>query len=176
MKGGTAKIDGFYNLIPYNALMTGGMNVRRLSNFDIEKLLRNVNNFSGVFSRDALPKQIGKDSSGVINLDAKGGPGTHWVGFVNAPWLKYVVYFDSFGLAPSEEVVRFLKTSGKEIYYNSGQLQDINSELCGVYVVDFIRRLNQHKDLYKVLYSWKLTGNEPAARRKYIEMMSELEK
>jgi hypothetical protein len=89
--------------------------------------------------------------------------------------MDYVVYFDSFGFAPSERIARFLASSGKEIMYNSAQLQDANSILCGVFVVDFIRKLDKKKDLYSTLYEWRLGGNEASARKKFVKLMKELE-
>ena len=37
--------------------------MRPLSNFDIEDILKGITNFSGVYSKDMLPKRIGEDES-----------------------------------------------------------------------------------------------------------------
>ncbi len=37
--------------------------------------------------------------------------------------IKFIEFFDSFGLPPSETIKKFLKTSGKDIVYNDSQLQ-----------------------------------------------------
>ena len=49
-----------------------------LTNFEIEKYYENEPRFTGVFSRNDLPKKI-KDGAYVINLDKYADTGTHWI-------------------------------------------------------------------------------------------------
>ena len=85
--------------------------MRPLSNFDIENILKGIINFRGVHSKDMLPKRIGEDSV-VINIqDYLDGCGTHWVCVVNQPDLNDAEYFDSFGVQPSDVVVDCRKGS-----------------------------------------------------------------
>ena len=64
-----------------------------LKNFEIQKYYENEPRFTGVVSRDNLPKII-KDGAYVINLDEHTDTGTHWIAlFCNR---NKIVYFDSF--------------------------------------------------------------------------------
>jgi hypothetical protein len=130
----------------------GGGSYGPLSNYDLSLALKNINNFRGVFSRDNLPFTIRNDESGVINLDSSSGPGTHWVCYFNRQGLKHVYYFDSYGLPPPEEIKKYLHTSNKQILYNTGEIQQIGTNLCGVYCVHFIKELNKGRDFYDILY------------------------
>ena len=49
-----------------------------LTNFEIQKHYKNEPRFSGVFSRNNLPKNI-KDGAYIINLDEYANAGTHWI-------------------------------------------------------------------------------------------------
>ena len=57
---------------------SSSLEMRPLSNFDIENILKGITNFRGVHSKDMLPKRIGEDESVVINIqDYLDGGGTH---------------------------------------------------------------------------------------------------
>ena len=102
-----------------------------LSNFDlfnwVEKL--GIKYFRGIYSRDALPPKILKNEVGIINLDSKIGPGTHWVAYRNGE--KGAEYFDSFGLIMPNEVMKYLITSGKNCF-----IQEMRSKKEIVFYVD----------------------------------------
>ena len=62
-----------------------------LTNFEMQEYYQNKPKFSGVYSRNNLPKI--KDGAYVINLDKFKSIGTHWKAlYVNA---ENVTYFDS---------------------------------------------------------------------------------
>ena len=66
-----------------------------LTNFKIQKYYQNEPKFTGVFSRNNLPKKI-EDGAYVINLDEYADAGTHWIAlFCNK---NEMVYFDNFNL------------------------------------------------------------------------------
>lgn len=123
-----------------------------LSNVDIEYKLKDEPYFIGVFSRDTLPKKLKENENGIINLAKEEEPGTHWVCYYNRKDLKYVLYFDSYGLAPPEEVKKYLETSGKRIQYNTGEIQALGTNLCGVYCIYLIKELNKGRDYYDIIY------------------------
>lgn len=123
-----------------------------LSNFDIEAKLKNEPNFRGVFSRDTLPKSINVNENGIVNFASTSEPGTHWVCYFNEKRLKYVIYFDSYGLPPPEEIKKYLETSGKQIQYNTGTIQKMGTNLCGVYCIYMIKELNKGRDYYDIIY------------------------
>ncbi|KAJ4452708.1 hypothetical protein PAPYR_13057 [Paratrimastix pyriformis] len=87
-------------------------NPHELYDYEIDDIIHrgNVKNFIGVFSRNTLPKTIKFDESGVINMDDDKGGGTHWVCYYNKPDEDYVVYYDSYGIDPPLEILRYLKT------------------------------------------------------------------
>ena len=66
-----------------------------LTNFEIQKYYQNEPKFTGVFSRNNLPKKI-EDGTYVINLDEYADAGTHWIAlFCNK---NEMLYFDNFNL------------------------------------------------------------------------------
>ena len=87
-----------------------------LSNFDLINWANQlgIKHFRGVFSRDNLPNKINEPEVGIINLDSKIGPGTHWVCYRNDDE-DICEYFDSFGLLMPNNVLKYLQTSGEKI-------------------------------------------------------------
>jgi len=126
-----------------------------LSNIEINKKLKNIKYFRGVFCIGNLHKKILKNESGVINLDKCYNSGTHWVAYFNSDKSKYVEYFDSFGKKPTIEILKYLKTSKKEIIYNSNQLQENNSIKCGFYCINYILERSKNISMYDVIYKFK---------------------
>ena len=56
-----------------------------LSNIQIDKIMKKVNNYVGTFSKDMLPKKIDKNASLIVNLqDYFAGGGTHWIAIYNS--------------------------------------------------------------------------------------------
>ena len=77
-----------------------------------------IKHFSGLYSRDGLPRKIRKEC-GIINLDDIQGAGTHWVCYRNID--SIVEYFDPFGLIMPNEAVMYFNTAspfGKRIVYS----------------------------------------------------------
>jgi hypothetical protein len=112
-------------------------------------------NCRGVFAIDMLPKKIRKDVSGIINFQPSNCYGSHWVCYINKPYLRNSLYFDSFGISDPEKIKTYLLSSGKNIAWNSTQLQINSSVLCGYYCIYVIINVNRGKDFYDILYSIK---------------------
>ena len=129
--------------------------MKPLTNVDISHMLKDIPHFRGVYTRDILPKRIFKKECGVINTDIISGIGKHWICYYNDPKSKYIEFLDSFGLSPAQEILTYLETSGKDIIYNSSQLQANVSTKCGYYCVYFIKERNNGKSMYDILYSFK---------------------
>jgi hypothetical protein len=129
------------------------MNDYTLSNLEINNLMDGIKNFRGVFMKDELPKIMGSDESIIINLDSSKNDGTHWVCAYNDKFSKYVYYFDSYGVLPPINVVKYLNTSGKTILYNTSQLQSLISSMCGYYCVFICKELYKHKSFYDTVYA-----------------------
>ena len=129
--------------------------MKPLTNVDISHMLKYIPHFRGVYTRDILPKRIFKKECGVINTDRISGIGKHWICYYNEPKSEYIEFLDSFGLSPAQEILTYLETSGKDIIYNSSQLQANDSTKCGYYCVYFIKERNKGKIMYDILYSFK---------------------
>ena len=104
-----------------------------------------------------LPKRIEQNESVIINLqDYFKGAGTHWVVVYNKPDHKNIEYFDSFALSPPEEMIQFMKTSGKPLEYNSGQIQTMDSIMCGYYCIYYILERSRGRKHVDVLLDFQL--------------------
>ena len=87
----------------------------------------------------------------LINLDEREGKGTHWVGFYSARVTKGPenIYFDPLGLPPPQE----LTAHYKPITYNTNQIQDVSSTLCGYFVCLFFKFMHKYEDKYEGFYA-----------------------
>ena len=67
-----------------------------------------------------------KNECGIVNLESSKLDGSHWC----CQWKhgddKY--YFDSYGIKPSKQIVKYLKSP---INYSTFQLQTFNDSTCG---------------------------------------------
>ena len=101
---------------------------RPLTNFELLDAAKKLNipNFKGVYVRDELPKKPRASECGILNLDDSNGPGQHWCSFLKSGKVK--IYFDSYGLPPPTELVKYLKSP---VYYNSERVQPDNEVFCG---------------------------------------------
>ncbi len=115
--------------------------------------MRPLKEFRGVYMRNTLPLHINKHEASIVNLDSESGEGTHWTLIYNHPNnTKDVYYFDSYGIAPAKEVEKYLRTSNKKIQYNSSQLQNIISTMCGYFCCFIAKELSKGKSFYDCLY------------------------
>ena len=121
-------------------------------------MLSKYGNFRGVFTKDRLPDTISDDEIGVVNFDNSDGNGTHWVAYFNSSGLpenEHVIYFDSYGLPAPEEIKKYLKTSGKKIKYNTGEIQNVDSIMCGYYCIHVLDQLMNGKKFSDILLEFK---------------------
>lgn len=95
--------------------------------------------FAGVYSLDNLPRKALKRAY-IINFDKSNESGSHWVSIVfSIGNKKPAEYFDSFGYPPKhKEIIKFLKNNSYYWIYNSKQIQNENTFVCGQYCVIFI--------------------------------------
>lgn len=111
-----------------------------ISSTTIDRILRQRNDYHGVYSKDTLPLNM-QMGFYVVNLqDHDDGSGTHWCA------LNYQhpvsVWFDSFGIICPTDIEDII-TGKNRLIYNSVQIQDINSSACGWYCIAYI--LNNNK-------------------------------
>lgn len=105
----------------------------------IEKMMRNVPNFLGVFSRDNLPKPEYYPFSLISNTDLQTEEGTHWLAiYVDESGNGY--YFDSYAIRPFyKEFYLFLKTfCPKNFRWNRKELQCTTCVTCGEYCCCYV--------------------------------------
>src|ERR1043165_9414173 len=89
----------------------------------------NIPNFKGVFVRDELPNKPRKNECGILNLDDSNGQGSHWCCFSNRG--KDKIYFDSYGLPPPTELLKYLKGP---VYYTASESNRITKYFVAIYV------------------------------------------
>ena len=116
-----------------------------LSNIDLEELAKHYKlPLVEVTMKDELGNKL-KNGNYIINLQSSTqGNGTHWTALkvIN----KQSVYFDSFGLFPSEEIKTFVKTrDNTKLGYTTKEIQDYKSENCGYFCLAFLLFLQQSK-------------------------------
>ena len=125
----------------------------------IEKL--GIKNFRGIYSRDDLPPKIRKEC-GIINLDTKLGPGTHWVCYRGdasphnppAGWENgFIEYFDPFGLIMPNEVLDYFHTSGKPIVYSMDEIQNRDSVLCGYWCLYYLNERQKGNSILDIIHN-----------------------
>ena len=110
----------------------------------------NLNNkFGGVYSRDTLPKSI-KSKFYIVNLDESSNEGTHWVCVYNCDH-QVCYYFDSFGVDPSDEILKFMKQSKKKILMSTYRIQELGSIMCGYYCIYICDQLLKNVTFYDIL-------------------------
>ena len=119
-----------------------------LNNFELEVAVKKLKipSFRAVFLLDTLPKKPNKRECGIVNFDKSGGPGMHWVA-----WCKYgkaEIYFDSYGVCPPLEVIRYL---GKPIHYNTNQLQPAGKVFCGHLCLYVLKELSMGHEFQNIL-------------------------
>ena len=115
-----------------------------LSNFELEKLLADDDEFVGCFSQDNLPTKLHLPATIIINTAKRSSKGRHWIAVRIQK--NSSLYFDTFGVHPVEHnIKRFLQRFSKKILYSVVCIQDINSFYCGFYCVAFIRMVKNVK-------------------------------
>lgn len=110
-----------------------------ISNIQLTRKVKQLHlpDFKGCYSKDELPSPL-RSGYYIINMQnattksGKSLPGTHWV-FLEVG-KSSSCYVDSFGIVPPTEIV---EAATKPIYYNSRQVQDLHSDLCGYYCLYF---------------------------------------
>ena len=79
-----------------------------LNNFELEDVVKKLKipSFRGVFLLDMLPKKPNRKECSIVNFDKSCGPGRYWVAWYKNGKTK--IYFDSYGVQPLIEVIRYL--------------------------------------------------------------------
>ena len=139
-----------------------------MSNFDLLNWVKKlgIKHFKGIFSRDALPTKIFENEVGIINLDSQIGLGTHWVAYRNSK--NRTEYFDSFGLMMPNQVLTYLMTSGKQIFYSGYEIQERDSVLCGYWVLYYLLERQKYVPMLNVIHNAKFDMNDQTVNHRFI--------
>lgn len=104
-------------------------------------------NFRGYIMRDQLSKLTPLDKEcGALNLDDFNNGGTHTVCWFKDENSKY--YFDSFGVVPPKELIRYLKSP---ILYSTYQIQQFNDTNCSEWCLHVLNELNKGREYIDVI-------------------------
>ena len=104
-----------------------------LSNIFINDLLKNLKNFEGCYSKDQIPL-IENNKSLIFNLLNSDQKGSHWVALSRKN--KDIFVSDSFGIGYVTTNL-YIIYKNYNIITNIYRIQDINSNLCGMFCVLF---------------------------------------
>ena len=113
-----------------------------ISNFKVNEILKDDNNYIGTFSKNNVPILKNNQSSIVIlaNLNDRG---THWLA------MKFIdnklFYFDSYGIPFIPDII---KKQYKKIIVNIYRIQSIDSNECGKFCILFIQANIQNESDY----------------------------
>ena len=126
--------------------------IKSLSNFDLMDWLAKlgIKHLRGIYSRDGLPHKIRKEC-GIINLDDMEGAGTHWVCYRNLD--SMVEYLDPFCLIMPNEARAYFHTSGKQIFYSMGEIQNRSTVLCGYWCLYYLLERQQSSDILDKIHN-----------------------
>ena len=97
-------------------------------------MLRNYKNFIGCHSKDQI-FLIENNKSMIINLQNSYEPGSHWIALKRVK--NSIFVFDSFGIGYIPVGI-FKVFKNFKIITNIYRIQDISSNLCGMFCVLFI--------------------------------------
>ena len=130
------------------------------TNVDLIKMAEHLKiNLHDVLNKDYLEHIKPLPGSYIVNLNNSDKPGSHWICFYLNNGVAY--YFDSFGVSPPLEVLKFIKRYTRRIYINDKTIQKLNSGGCGLYCLMFL----YHMTHYRLP---KQTGGKLAAFKKFI--------
>lgn len=91
----------------------------------------------------------------ILNLEGSKQPGSHWLAVCNKPDNSSIEYFDSFGLPPEDNVLAYMKRSGKPVFVNRHEIQNYHSEACGDYCVNYLRQRYAGKSPADIIDSFR---------------------
>lgn len=126
-----------------------------LTNLDVIQACGDLPGWRGVFMRNGLPRLPQPSECGVLNLDDKDQPGTHWTCWMVTP-LK-VNYFDSYGMPPPRDFINYIRRYNSSptnfpIEYNTFKIQKKNDgPICGHLCIFMLKRLTERHQFLDIL-------------------------
>jgi hypothetical protein len=92
-------------------------------------------------------QELPKDGLSIINLGDNQQGGSHWTMLWVEP--KYVIYFDSYGVGPEDNIIRL--AGRRTISYNMKQIQGYTESFCGIWALCAAAFIAKKKDKAKAL-------------------------
>lgn len=104
-------------------------------------------NFRGVIMKDEIKNLKPLDHEcGILGSKTSREDNMHWTCWFIDGKNKY--YFDSFGLTPTKEIIRYLKSP---TIYSTFQIQQFNEINCGEWCIYVLQRLNTGDKYFDIL-------------------------
>lgn len=132
------------------------------TNIELYNLLKPImgENFGGVYSKDELQLLKPSNKIWIVNLGDRATGGTHWT-LVSDYHPTECIFFDSFGLSPPDEILKFMSRSApkKTLKYQDDQYQNVESDWCGEFCC-FVALLLFHKFDFKTVCGKMLTPKD----------------
>lgn len=150
-----------------------------LTNFDIGGILeRNGVRLAFIGYKDKLretPLQVGSYIVNTANSD-DGTGGVHWTAFLveRTDGIHHTVYFDPLGAPPPPEVRMYVRKIDDDVWWNSEQLQNENTAICGWYVLYWVWYMNRRREQQRSIYTryrhfLRMFSTRPEDNRKLLE-------
>lgn len=110
------------------------------TNFDLIRLAK-LNNIQldAIVYKDHLHLLPSDAKYIILNMSNSDHQGTHWMALA---LMGAALYSDSFGMPPPQSVIDFCRDRKiDKLYYNTIQIQHINSGKCGEYSLFFLKQV-----------------------------------
>lgn len=123
-----------------------------LTNNQIDEHFAHNPHYSGCFPKDRLPSTRDLSNKFVfVNLQSSTqGNGTHWTLLFNCR-PDCVIYFDSMGEVPPNEVSLRMRETNKKQIYNQHDFQPLNTSSCGWWCIYVANLLQKGKSLDEIV-------------------------
>ena len=130
-----------------------------MSNFDLLEWCKYLKiPLNNVLSRDQRVPHNHKLGLFIYNLEPHYMSGSHWV----ATYVKDNVtnYFDSFGMAPFQELVNHAVRKNLTLLHQDQQIQNLYTTTCGFYCLYFLNEMHKGREYLDILKVFSLDTNE----------------
>ena len=130
-----------------------------MSNFDLLEWCKYLKiPLNNVLSRDQRVPHNHKLGLFIYNLEPHYVSGSHWV----ATYVKDNVtnYFDSFGMAPFQELVNHAVRKNLTLLHQDQQIQNLYTTTCGFYCLYFLNEMHKGREYLDILKVFSLDTNE----------------
>lgn len=139
-----------------------------LTNTQIDQHFAHNDSYAGCFPKNKLPSAGELSNKFVfVNLQSSTqGNGTHWTLLFNCQ-PRNVIYFDSMGQVPPQEVTARMKETGKSQQYNTHDFQPIDTSSCGwwcIYAANVLQRGKSLDDIVQHFHNSSVGHNEELLR------------